>query len=554
MAQPGTEAEDKALLLQLIEENRESVDALVLYPEKTRNAIFLVAQEPVTLIKMEQAKERSSENFTALLKTYPKAIQETVWDLTRYPGLMDLLMKEGPGVSSKSLAVYPSETRAKALELVSEDYELVVEVDAIQKAAENVFDHLIESHPLATANAFRHLVELPEVLDILTQNIRLTILVGDVYYQDPLWVRNKMDELNIEVAQQNAMELEEWKASLEENPEAKAELESFALDYAEENGYDEFYYDPAEDGFYEGSGPPVVERHYYYHYPYWYGYPYWYSFPRWRPFPVWYDWGFYVRPGGYIVVFGMPSYYFTNWYFYHPYHCYRYPWLGAHFVNWWYYHPYSYTSVTVSARNWGKKNPAVVTERWMENKGKRVDQMRDYGKMEEARVIYNKKNPTQTMSQREFAERNTNKYPTINTPVKPNVGEPGVKPTKQPAVKPRALKNPNPVYTPREKPSYTQPRPNVKPKPTVKPNVQPKPNVKPKPPKKPVYKPVKPKTTPQKKYNPPKNRTYIPKVNSAKNYHQQKWNRPAPKPAPKVRVQPPSRPIPKAATPKKRKN
>ena len=196
-------------------------------------------------------------------------------------------------------------------------HQLLDDIDALENSAEDAFSAILEAYNEVTQANLRRLSELPEILTILTDNIRVTLLVGDLYAKEPEWVLHKADSLNLVVARQQAEELDDWKESLQNDPQAQDELLASAESFAKEFDYDDEYYDWDDEGWQsdEVTGEVIVRHHYYHHYPYWFGYPHWYGYPCWRPNPYWYDWGFYIGPARSIVVVGLPSFHFTNWYF-----------------------------------------------------------------------------------------------------------------------------------------------------------------------------------------------------------------------------------------------
>ncbi len=409
--------EDKALIKELLENDRSSIEALVLYPEATRNAILEASLYPDALIKLESMQAKTSERFQQILEKYPRTTQETIWDLTRYPGLIEQLGERRKGDRQgfqEVLEEYPEKIRADALDMAMSEHGLFQQITQLYAGANEAFDQLLKDYPPKATEAFNELIEVPEVLSILTENIRLTIIVGNLYKNDPEWVRQKADSMSLAVARQQAEDLADWQESIENNPQAKEELIESAEMFAEEYGYDDMSYDfeqEADDVYYdEGEEAVVVEHYYYYSYPYWYGYPSWYVYPRWRPYPYWYEWGFYLRPGGRIVVFGFPSYFFTSWYFYHPYHHYYFPYLSDHFVGYYYGHRHSSSSITVSVNRWRNRNVEVVRDEWLANPDKRVERLREFGRLEKERIEYNKDNPQRALSQKEYLEQNQNRY------------------------------------------------------------------------------------------------------------------------------------------------
>ena len=278
------------LLAQLAEEEKDAVNALVMYPEDTRLAILESSKYPEALIKMQRIQEQTSESFKELLSGYAQSTQEMIWDLTRYPGLVERLAREGNGSRSNIQAIlkdYPETVHDNALSAGIQYLPLLEEIERLQVSADKAFNSLLKDYPPEVQNALNTLLGLPEVLSILTDNIELTLLVGDVYRRDPHLVLLKADSLSLEVARQNAQELEGWKEELDDNPEVVEELKASAEEFASEYGYDDEFYDyPDDDVYYDDHSETYDVEHYYYdNYPYWFGYPYWYTYPRWRPYP-----------------------------------------------------------------------------------------------------------------------------------------------------------------------------------------------------------------------------------------------------------------------------
>ena len=410
---------DKDLLAQLISEDQEALSALVLYPEDTRLSILEATLHPEALIKLESIQSKTSTAFRELLDGYSQNTQEMIWDLTRYPGLINILANAANNSDKyidEALKEYPEIIRPRAKKAAEQYLQLLIEINNLNHSANSAFDALLNEYPPQAQTAFRKLIALPEVLTILTDNIRLSVLVGDIYKKDPDWIIYKTDSLSLEAARQNAQEIEDWKNTLKDNPEAKAELKKSAESFADEYAYDDEYYEYNDDDlYYDNEMEDVVIREYYhYNYPYWFSYPYWYVYPRWRLYPLWYDWGFYINPGGTFVVVGLPSYYFTNWYFHYPYHHYYYPHLSAQFANHYYGHRgVGTSSINNSVANWRNKNRDIITENWLRNDGQLAERFREYGEFESSRIKYNQSHPKNTLNKKEFLSRNSRHYPLL---------------------------------------------------------------------------------------------------------------------------------------------
>ncbi len=401
------------LLEQLLEEDRANVETLMLYPEETRLHILEATKHPEALIRMQNLQTRSQTAFRALVETYPERVQQQVWDLTRYPSLIERLVGEARGSRSainRVLEEYPAEAREPAIAMSDEQFGLLARIDNLQRESDAAFRNFLTNYPERTAAALRALVNEPEAIELMTENMRTTVQLGDLYSRDPYWMLQQADIISLEAARQRAKDLEAWKQSVESNPEARRDLEQSAQTYAREYSYDDasYNYAPVEQ-------PPyvVTERHYYHAYPYWFGYPYWYTAPRWRPRPYWYDWGFYVRPGGGVVVFDFPSYYFVNWYYRRPIHIYNYPHLAGLYVDYYYGYRRSSCGIVIGVDRWRRRNYAVVGDVWLRDRNGRIDRFREFGRMEDDRERFNRDNPGREIPQREYAIQNTTKYPRL---------------------------------------------------------------------------------------------------------------------------------------------
>lgn len=408
---------DVALLRDLAEENKKSVEALVLYPTETRLAILEATKYPELLIKMQDLRERTATAFRTLIEDFPRSTQTVFYDLNRYPGLTESLVfqRNDAGALRKSLEVLPENSRAEAFGVIDRQMPTLVQINTLNQTTQGAFGRLIAGYTPTTQRAFEHLLALPEVIDLLNEDLRFTILVGETYRDNPAWVIQKMDSLNLAVARTHAEELDNWKNSIESDPAAKSELQAAAKEYADENGYQSNDYDGddlyAEGGNYDRNDPVIV-HHYYDPYPYWYGYPYWEPYPRWHPYPWWWDWGWYGRPQGIIIVY-MPSYHFMHWYFDHPKHHEHYNHLSTHFVDHYNGHRHSGTTISMGVRDWHERNRTVISDEFLSDKSRLPQRLKEYGQFEQSRQEFNARNPKKTVDPETFLDKNRQKYPDI---------------------------------------------------------------------------------------------------------------------------------------------
>lgn len=517
---------DKALLGELARENKKSVEALALYPEDARLAILEASKYPEVLVKMQNMHEKTSAAFRTLIEDFPRSTQTVFFDLTRYPGLVAGLVarRDNPVALRQALEVLPDNSREEAYGVVERQMYTLVKMNDLNGTAQGAFESMTGGYPEPARNAFRKLLELPEVVDILNEDLRFTVLVGDVYREDPTWVIQKMDSLSLTVARAHAEELDAWKKTVESDPEAREELQAAAREYSDEYGYTDEVYDiiQADDLYAEPvaeAAPAVVERHYYYNYSYWFGYPWWAPQPCWRPYPYWWYWGFYPYDRAIIIVH-LPSYHFMNWYFYHPHHHHVYNHLSTHFVNHYYAHRNSGTTITTGVGEWRNHNRAILSDEWLTDKSRLPERLREYGRFEQRRQTFNQKNPGRSMGSTEYLEKNARQYPEL--------------------VRSRAQAN---TEIQRERTDEDRQRsnwaPEKAPAPADRSKTQPTPPTRTEP-AEPAPRPERPARQPAKK----------PSIDEAKDYHRERWQTPE---RPAAQPKPARAPQAKPATPAPRK-
>lgn len=501
---------NKALLRELAEENRKSVEALALYPSETRLAIMEAAKYPEVLIKMNNARQKTAAAFRTLIEDFPRSTQEIFYEIARYPGMMQQIVEkqESPAAVREVLKQLPENQRAGAYEVVQNQMRTLLKINELDQTARNTFADLIIGYPAPAQAAFRQLVELPEALEILNEDLRFTVLVGDVYRADPAWVIQKTDSLNLAVARTHAEELEDWKKSIENDPQAQQELEAASREYATEYGYDTEDY-PGDDLYYADDyvrRTTVVE----YYYPWWFGYPWWYPAPYWRPYPWWYDWGFYHHQHTFVVIY-MPSWHFMDWYFYHPHHHYHYSHLSSHFVNHYYGHRHSGTTISMGVGAWRENNRAVISDEWLKDKTRLPERMKEYGQFEEGRQQFNARNPKNPVTQEVFLEKNARKYPELERS-KVQAKEEIKREREAPQTRPSE-------WAPRKEPTpKTEPGREPKTEPVQKPKTERPPRIQPPVREEPKERTQRPETE-KPRTEPKKERA----VEKPEDYHRQKW-------------------------------
>ena len=406
--------DNRSLLKQVIRENQETVDAIAMYPTETRKIIFEATEYPEVIAKLNAMQKNSQAAFEKLISSFSKEEQEKIWNLTRYDDLIsDLAANRNMSEDeiNNILVNYPEEIHKTALEERKNNYDLIVQINRMNKSYNSDFELLMSSYIPEVINVFREMIKMPEVLDILFDHMQYTVVVGDYYKKNPERVLHKTDSLNLVLTQKNTREADDWKQSMNDDPQAQEEYTQAAQEYAQDNGYQ------PED--YNASMTQDVTNYNSNPYNWWFGYPSWYPYDYWNPYPYWYDWGFYYGPGRRAVFFGLPSAYFMEWYFYYPEHSTKYAELSNHYYNYYNRHRESMNNNSIShtVNDWRNRNKDIVTDDWDKNNFNRAQRFKEYGQMEIDRRKYNTNNPHQQIAQSEYLQKKQNKYPLLSADV-----------------------------------------------------------------------------------------------------------------------------------------
>ena len=449
------------LLEQMKDEEQEAVKAIALYPEKERLAILEASAHPEILVRMQRIRSTTEASFQDVLATLPEDEQKRLYNISRYPYLIAAICKGNKKKSGDELETiltdYPVEVHDDAILLNQKQFQLLVTVNDLYAQSQESFEELIGNYPEKTQQAYRQLVALPEIISTLNNNMGITVLLGDIYKHDPEKLKQELDSLNVVVAEEKAKELNEWKQSLEDDPEAMAEYEQASQEFAEDQGYNATDYQ---------SNPTTTQvtnvyiNQVWQPYPYWFGSPWWYPYECWYPYPWWYHWGYYYGPGNVIVFVGMPSDYYVYWHWYHYHHFYHYPHFTNHMMTYYYGHRSSVNSVTTGTAHWLSENRGELPQNWLVDDGHRVDRIKEYGKfrMDYQNVVQQASNGAPT--QREYLQQNAKAYPSL-APVlgekeNPVYGEPKAQNKYVPPTREYKTPAPQPKVRVEENPSNPQ--------------------------------------------------------------------------------------------------
>lgn len=421
-------AQDEDIYVQgLVEGNREEIEALSLYPDDIREAIFEACLHPELLVKIGGIQSHTKEAFYAVINNYNEDEQREFWELLRYSGLVEELLQADQNRSSiqQALEGYPEEIQTLGAKLGMSKRNALQQINDIDKKANGALQSILTSYDQNTRDRVNLLLQFPEVLHILVEQIELAILIGEAYQKHPEKVIAQADSIKMVVTRRNAEDIEAWKKGLEENPEALAEFEEVSQRFKEENKYSSEY-----DPMYPSSSVPGKEvkeqdkedvhvEYNYYPYPYWYGYPGWFPNVYWYYYPYWYHWGYYYGRPRSIVVLGLPSYFYFYWYFQVPSNYYRYPYLSDYIIQ--HYRVRrgvgpSRSGLNRSVESWRRRNGNRVPDRVLNEKDPAIrrQKIREYGRFEESYRRSYKRKPNETGTRDNYLQRRSGKYPYLS--------------------------------------------------------------------------------------------------------------------------------------------
>ena len=328
------------------------VESIIQYDADTRYNILLVSTEAELLPKIAALRETIEKKFQGTIKSLDREDQEVIYAMLQQEGLFMDLASLGKDATPEQIEevlsrpAYSTDLEAgDVYRLAQKHSRTLTNIKAYWEEANTSFQEIIADIPEEKQDAFKALLRQPEVLDILDEHEDFTRQLGEAYEEEPDWVVEKTDSLAIFYQNEHKKEIAEYQKELDENPEMKKEMEDAAEEYAREFGYDPEELKAAQEEAEEQPQQNVTVNVTYNAYPYWFGYPYWYPMPMWRPYPWYYHCGFRYGRGGVVVVFGMPSYHYSMWFYrgpyrrypscarYHHYHHHRHPYTRSGFNN-----------------------------------------------------------------------------------------------------------------------------------------------------------------------------------------------------------------------------
>lgn len=427
--------------------------SLASQPDTVRAELLKACTRTEALVSAEALQKNTRQSFRDLIDVYSKTEQEKFWELSRYPSLLSEISNGGKKSTEeleKISVKYPVELRKTILYCGKRHFETISAINSIYNNSSEEFKKTIADYPPQVQTAYLKLLNRPEVLSQLASNLHLATVLGSMFKTDPRQTTHLLDSINISLKKHDEKNIADWKSGLEKNPEAKKEMEQAAKEFSDEYNQKT---QVADDIYVTGAdhtsqptvliSPPTVV--YVQPYPYWFGYPWWYDYPYWYPYPVWFNTGFYWGPTG-VVYLGLPSPFFMNWYFFHPYHHYYYSHYSDYSLG---FHGTHYGPRTSQAdfnsviHRWTRANEPNLPIGYLAPDSKRQERIKELGRFEMDYHNNTKGVFGRNLTRSEFLKNNSNYYPRINpvikqrsfnqpinypkqqNPIKFNMGKPG---------------------------------------------------------------------------------------------------------------------------------
>ena len=318
------QSRNKNSLLQMIDEDRTTMDVIAGCQKNIQPHILLVSQTPELLNKIEELQKRSQDQFKAIIESYDRDAQSAFYEIARYPNLIsDLVSRGRPNDSEVDHIVskYPPDIREVAKNNAIRYYDVLLQVEGLNNEIDHAFQYELQPYQANVRQSVNILLAYPEVVSVLVNDKPFTTLLGEVYREDPGWIINRIELSAQELTSHNREDLDAYKNQIQQDPEAYNEMLEASEKFSQERN----------EVRYLDSTEPVVETRMINSYPYWFGYPYWYSDPYWRPQPLYYHTGMYRNNYGNVVIVGLPSPFFLHWH--SEYHPRLYPHLSYNYYN-----------------------------------------------------------------------------------------------------------------------------------------------------------------------------------------------------------------------------
>lgn len=247
-----------------------SIEAMALYPAATRNAILTAIQYPQTLQQIADLQKYSSAQFQQLIAPLPRKTQEEVWEMVKYPKLVEDLAVGEKG----NMKNYTKEVQSSAEALFKQQPQLFTQIAKIDDKPNQDFAALIQKLPANAQAAFQHLLQNSDVLLALGAYLKLKD------HPSTAMLQASIQKLSAGLSAANQPVEKKLAAAPGDDPQAMAALQK-QKDQMDNELNKQIDQDPYPPGARQMNVnydpyPFVTGVPGFYTYPYWFGWPGWY--------------------------------------------------------------------------------------------------------------------------------------------------------------------------------------------------------------------------------------------------------------------------------------
>ncbi len=260
--------------------------AISVYPADVRQASQTTLSYPGTLVQLGQIQAKSSADFKKLSESLSPDLQKKLWQVVRYPRLLQDLVDLGPNGNNASLiSNYPKATQEAAKELAKSNFEVLRQSAEIGNKAQGQFGSAIQGLPAPAVAAFQSVAGHSEIFQVLNQALGLSKIDPSAFKKNPQPLTQEAQKLSgLIAAAPPSSPQKTIKGGAGDNPQAVATLNKADQSFEAQNDY-ELDQDPHPKGARVanvGYTPyaSVFE-------PVGWAYPFWFGWPTWDPFPFW---------------------------------------------------------------------------------------------------------------------------------------------------------------------------------------------------------------------------------------------------------------------------
>ncbi|MFM7774226.1 MAG: hypothetical protein ACKO9V_05160 [Candidatus Kapaibacterium sp.] len=363
--------DNRELMRSVMRDDSEYVDVLAMADDDVQTAWLVASSAGEAVARLSTVQGQSQGRFTALAQGYTRETQADMWNVSRYTAVVERL--SGAPVSDAELdalvAGLPGDVQQSVRRLLRESPSVFAKMNDIRWEFERGYEEVVRSYPDSVRRAFTTLRTSPEVLSLMNDNMRSTVLMGDLYKRDARTLRDALKERNRELLARKAGDVREWQNKLDADADARKELQQSAAEFAQEEGRGE--------SDMVAITPPAPVR--VVSYAYWTGFPWWYASPIWYPYPLWYHTG-YAVVGGRWVWCGTPSWYFLRWHFRHHRHISSFPHLTNIFLDFWLFGPPRFNPwCRWETRYWYRFHQPRFAPDFRSDRSRRIERLRSFG-------------------------------------------------------------------------------------------------------------------------------------------------------------------------------